>query len=174
MDKEVEINGKNEVYLCNLWTCNLWCLLISYQHRYGVVCIMTKGSRLQIPINLYHLSLASLAWLLRTLHSSRSAIIFAPNMLPSRHNCKAPEPKLNMFPCSWLLPIFQPNSASISGESCKLLQSWQDLTGPRTISNLEAFHKFTSIKSKHLGTLKHRQKPKVTSVGFQKTQTRIS
>lgn len=23
MEKEVEINGKNEVYLCNLWT---WCL----------------------------------------------------------------------------------------------------------------------------------------------------
>lgn len=30
MEKEVEINGENEVYLCNLWT---WCRPMSYQHR---------------------------------------------------------------------------------------------------------------------------------------------
>lgn len=36
----------------------------------GVVCIMIKRSPPQFPINLHQLSLASLAWILGTLHSS--------------------------------------------------------------------------------------------------------
>lgn len=40
---------------------------ISIDNR--VVCIMIKESRPLVPINLHHLSLAALAWLLRTFRS---------------------------------------------------------------------------------------------------------
>lgn len=118
MEKEVEINGESEVYLCNLWT---WCLSISYQHRYRVVCIMIKRSRLQFPINLHHLSLASLAWILKTLPSYQVRGRLSSSLLPSGHNCKTPKPELTVFPCFLLPPVLQPNFTSISGEQQTLI-----------------------------------------------------
>ena len=84
-------------------------LPISIDNR--VVCKMIKGTSPQFPINLNHLSLASLTWIQRTLRSYQiSCHLFAP----ASYNWKILKLELNTLPCSLLPPVLQPNSTSIS------------------------------------------------------------
>lgn len=75
-----------------------------------------KGNCLQFTRNHHHLSLASLAWILRTLHSYQVSCHLFSDLLPSSHKRKTPRLELNTFPRSVLPPVDQPDSTSISGE----------------------------------------------------------
>lgn len=66
MEKEVEINGQMR-FICVICGCGVFPTPINTDN--GVVCIRIRGGPPEFPINLYHLSLAPLAWILRTLHS---------------------------------------------------------------------------------------------------------
>ena len=146
-------------------------LPISIDNR--VVCIMIKGTSPQFPINLNHLSLASLTWIPRTLCSYQVSCHLFSNLPSSSYNWKILKLELNTLPRSLLPPVLQPNSTSISRTPNSHSHS-KILLAPEQFSDWkEAFHKFTYIKSKHLATLMPRNMPKVMKVGLQRTQTMI-
>lgn len=113
MEKEVEINGENEGLSGVICGLGVFPLPISIDNR--VVCIMIKGTSPQFPINLNHLSLASLTWIPRTLcsyqvsyHLAFSEICPHPTITE-----KILKLELNTLPCSLLYPVPQPNSTSV-------------------------------------------------------------
>ena len=96
--------------------CGLGVFLSPISIDNGVVCIMKKGNCPQFTRNHHQLLLASLAWILRTLHSYQVSCHLFSDLLPSRHKRKTPRLELNTFPCSVLPPVVQPDSTSVSGE----------------------------------------------------------
>ena len=134
---------------------------------------MIKGIPLQFPINLHHLSLAPLAWIVRTLHSYQVSCHLFLQLVPS-HNCKTPKPELNMFPHSLLHPVFQPNSTSISGGKQTLTVTARSywLQNSFQIGSIPQVYLHQIKTSGHINTQTNAQSNQ-TSIGFQKTQTRI-
>lgn len=155
--------------------CGLGVFLSPVSIDNGVVRMRIKGNCLQFTRNHHHLSLASLAWILRTLHSYQVSCHLFSDLLPSSHKRKTPRLELNTFPRSVLPPVDQPDSTSISGEQQTLTvtaRSYCPLNSFQTGSIPQVYlHEIETPGNTDTHT--HTHTPEVMRVGFQKTQTMI-
>lgn len=168
MEKEVEINGETR-FICVI--CGLGVFPSPISIDKGVLHITIKGSPPPFPINLHHLSLAPLAWSLRTLHAHQVSCRLFLQFVPIQPELQDSNPELNVLPHSLLRPVFQPNSTGISGgkqmltvtaRSYWLQNSFQIGSIPHLPISNQNFWEHARI-----------QMPKVPNVAFQKTQRRI-
>lgn len=126
-----------------------------------------KGNCPQFTRNHHHLSLASLAWILRSLHSYQVSCHLFSDLLPSSHKRRTPRLELNTFPRSVLPPVDQPDSTSISGQQQTLTVT------ARSYCPLNSFQtgSIPQVYLHQIETPGNTDTPEVMRVGFQKTQT---